>query len=98
MTIPSDDYDSPWKDILEAYFREFPAFFFPDIESDADWEKELEFLDKEFQSIVRESEIGRRYADKLVKVWRKDGSENWLLIRVEVQGSDEEALAERMYV
>ena len=26
-----DDYDNPWKTILEAYFPEFMAFFFPTI-------------------------------------------------------------------
>ena len=28
MSKESDDYDSPWKIILEAYFKEFVAFFF----------------------------------------------------------------------
>ena len=71
-------YDSPWKDILETYFREFMAFFFPKIEEDLDWGKGYEFLDKEFQSIVKEAEIGRRYLDKLIRVLRKGGSETWL--------------------
>ena len=29
MSKESDDYDSPWKKILEAYFKEFVVFFFP---------------------------------------------------------------------
>jgi hypothetical protein len=30
MGIPmTDDYDSPWKDILEAYFPDFMTLFFP---------------------------------------------------------------------
>jgi len=29
MNKGSDDYDSPWKKILEAYFQEFVTFFFP---------------------------------------------------------------------
>jgi hypothetical protein len=32
-------FDSPWKEILGAYFREFMLFFFPDIENEIDWEK-----------------------------------------------------------
>ena len=28
MNKGSDDYDSPWKKILEAYFQEFVTFFF----------------------------------------------------------------------
>ena len=85
----NQDYDSPWKDILETYFRQFLAFFFPLIENDLNWEKGYEFLDKEFQSIVKEAEIGRRYLDKLIRVWRKDDLETWLLIHIEVQGASE---------
>ena len=71
----NQDYDSPWKDILEAYFQEFMAFFFPLIENDLNWEKGYKFLDKEFQGIVKEAEMGRRYLDKLIQVWRKDNCE-----------------------
>jgi hypothetical protein len=94
----NQDYDSPWKDILEIYFRQFLAFFFPLIEKDLNWEKGYEFLDKEFQSIVKEAEIGRRYLDKLIRVWRKDDLETWLLIHIEVQGASEIDFPERMYV
>ena len=27
--LMTDAYDSPWKDVLERYFAEFMAFFFP---------------------------------------------------------------------
>ena len=30
MTEPSTSFDSPWKDIVEAYLPEFFAFFFPE--------------------------------------------------------------------
>jgi hypothetical protein len=30
-TLPSDDYDSPWKDALTRYFPEFMAFYFPSV-------------------------------------------------------------------
>jgi hypothetical protein len=29
-TSGSDDHDSPWKEVLEAYFEAFMDFFFPD--------------------------------------------------------------------
>jgi len=28
-TLPSDDYDTPWKDALTRYFPEFMTFYFP---------------------------------------------------------------------
>jgi hypothetical protein len=39
--------------------------------------------------VVRDAELGRRLADKLVKVWRRDGEEVWVLIHIEVQGQVE---------
>lgn len=56
-----------------------------------------EFLDKELQQVVRDAEFGRRYVDKLAKVWRKDGTEQWVLAHIEIQGQYEAAFDERMY-
>src|SRR6185369_8854502 len=92
------DLDSPWKDALERFLAEFLAFFFPAIYDGLDWSRDYESLDKEFQQIVRDAKVGRRLADKLFKVWRKDGKETWLLIHVEVQGQRERAFAERMFI
>ena len=96
--IAMADYDSPWKDLIEAYFDRFMAFFFPAARDDIDWSKPPEFLNTEFQQIVRDSELGRRLADHLVKVWRKNGQELWVLVHVEVQGQKDAGFAERMYV
>jgi hypothetical protein len=38
MVEERSDYDSPWKEILEAYFRDFMQFFFPQIEIEIAWE------------------------------------------------------------
>ena len=75
----SDDYDSPWKEVLERYFPDFLAFFFPAAHADIVWKHGYCFLDKELQKVVRDAEIGRRWADKLVQVTTRDGSEDWLL-------------------
>ncbi|BBD58328.1 hypothetical protein NIES2109_11010 [Nostoc sp. HK-01] len=91
------DNDSPWKEILEAYFPQAMQFFFPQTAALINWERPHEFLDKEFQQISREAELGRRYADKLVKVWQIDGEEIWLLIHVEIQAKPEDNFAERMF-
>lgn len=66
------DYDSPWKEAISLYFRDFLRFFFSPIEVDINWERGFEFLDTELQQIKRETETGRREADKLVKVWRRN--------------------------
>ncbi len=82
----TDDYDSPWKDILERYFAQFMAFFFPEAYADIDWSKGYESLDTELQQIVRDAESGKRLADKLIKVHRRDGVEQIVLIHIEIQG------------
>ncbi len=93
-----DTYDSPWKEILNAYFEEFIAFFFPKIHQKIDWSRSYERLDKELRQITRESKIGSRFADQLMKVWEKDGKEAWVLIHVEVQGEAEKDFGHRVYV
>ena len=92
------DYDSPWKDVIEHYFVEFMAFFFPQIYADLDWTRPHEFLDKELQKIVRKAKTGRGYVDKLVRVWRKDGTDLWLLIHIEVQSQVDAEFPVRMYI
>ncbi|WP_414586293.1 DUF4351 domain-containing protein [Scytonema sp. PCC 10023] len=91
------DNDSPWKEILEAYFPQAMQFFFPQTAALINWKRPHEFLDKEFQQIARNAEQGRRYADKLVKVWQIQGEEIWLLIHVEIQAKPEDNFAERMF-
>jgi hypothetical protein len=50
------------------------------------------------QQVTRDDEIGERTADKLVKVWLKDGTETWILIHVEVQSQYQANFGERMYI
>jgi hypothetical protein len=95
---PATDYDSPWKEVLDRYFELFLAFFFPQAHADIDWRRGYEMLDKELQKIVRQAKQGKRYVDKLVKVWLKSGAEAWLLIHIEVQVWKEDDFAKRMHV
>ena len=92
-----DDYDSPWKEILEKYFPQFIEFFFPKAYKDIDWDKGYEFLDKELQKITKKAKTGRKIVDKLVKVWLKNGNEKWALIHTDVQDQKEEDFPVRMY-
>jgi hypothetical protein len=98
MTEERAEFDAPWKEILEAYFTDFLAFFFPNIHADIDWSRGYTFLDTELQQIVRDAELGKRLADKLVKVWRLSGEELYVLIHIEVQQNPETVFPERMFV
>ncbi|WP_404299060.1 Rpn family recombination-promoting nuclease/putative transposase [Halomonas sp.] len=93
----SSDFDSPWKEALEHYFPQFLQLLMPEMYRDIDWQRPHEFLDKELQQVVRDTEAGRRHADKLVKVYTLNGSETWVLIHVEVQGKADRHFNARMY-
>ena len=93
----TSDYDSPWKNALVVYFKECIDFFFPVMAQDIDWKKGYLFLDKELQQVAKNAAIGRRYADKLAQLHRKDGSHEWVLVHVEVQGQERKTFSERMY-
>jgi len=93
------DNDNAWKEILdEHYFPKFLQFYFPDTFRIIDFGKPIEFLDKEFQKIGRESAVGNKRVDKLVKVFLKNGQEKWILIHVEIQGGEDDDFAHRLYV
>ena len=89
MTKIRADEDSPWKLLLRKYFREAIEFFFPTIAHLIDWTKAIEFLDTEFQKITPDAEIGKRFADQLVKVQLKKGKELILLIHLKIQAVPE---------
>ena len=93
-----NDYDSPWKQAIEKFFPDFMVFFFPEIFKDIDWNKNHDFMDKDLEKITKDAKLGRRYADKLVKVWLKSGDLIWVLIHIEVQSSRESKFSERIYV
>jgi hypothetical protein len=93
--------DILWKTIIEEVFADLLRFIYPDADQKYDMDRGFEFLDKELAELHMEpdQEKDSRFADKLVKVYRRDGFEQWLLLHIEVQGdtSDRDAFAERMF-
>jgi hypothetical protein len=92
----NDDFDLPWKAVLDGYLDEFIAFYFPDIHNQIDWTQDYESLDSEFQSIVRDADVGKHRADKLVKVISKAG-EAKIYVHIEVQSQKDDDFEKRMY-
>lgn len=92
------EYDSPWKEMLTQFFPSFMQFFYGDIYAEIDWTRGFEFLDKELQKITVKGKLGKRLADKLVKVYLRSGREVWVLIHVEIQGQREANFGRRMFV
>ena len=97
MSIGPDDYDSPWKEAIETFLPECLALFFPAAYDGVDWERGYAFLDQELRQVEREAELGRHVVDKLVQVYRKDGTDTWVLVHLEVQSQVEADFAKRMF-
>jgi hypothetical protein len=91
-------FDSPWKDILDAYLPQFIEFFFPELYPLIDWSKGYDMLDKELQAIINNKKMGKRFVDKLVRVTLRDGNKKWLLIHIEVQAGRETHFEKRLFV
>src|ERR1700743_1800034 len=93
--------DILWKVIMEEVFGDVLRFIFPDADEVYNMERGFEFLDKELAELdpQPDEEKDSRFADKLVKVYHRDGVEEWVLLHVEIQGDtyERDAFAERMY-
>jgi predicted transposase/invertase (TIGR01784 family) len=90
-------YDEAWKQIIEKLFKDFIWFYMPDLAQDIDFSKGCTFLEQEFRTIAIESDDTKRYVDKLIKVYLKDGQEQWICIHVEVQFAKKTDFPSRMF-
>ena len=95
---PHDSYDSPWKEIAEGFLPDLMQLLYPRIHAEIDWSRGYESLDKELAQVVRDADLGRRLADKLFRVYRRDGSPEIVHLHVEVQGQREAGFPERFFV
>ena len=91
--------DILWKGMLEEVFGDLLRFVFPKADEIFDLKRGFEFLDKELVAMnpKPDRKSDTRFVDKLVKVFQKDGSEEWILCHVEVQGTDDKEFAKRMF-
>ena len=48
--------------MLENAFPEFMAFYFPEAEQQIDWAQGHEFMNTELRQVVRDAELGKRFA------------------------------------
>ena len=91
--------DSLWKAILEDVFEDFLRFFFKNADELFDMGRGFVFLDKELEQLFpsNQDEFSPKYVDKLVKVFTKAGTEQWVLIHIEVQGNTDANFGHRMF-
>jgi len=94
---PSDDYDSPWKEVSSRFFPELMNFFAPDLFATIDWAAGYEFLEQELRAMLRDAKTGSRRVDKIIKVQALSGKPLYFVLHVEIQVSRESGFSGRMF-
>jgi predicted transposase/invertase (TIGR01784 family) len=69
----------------------------PDLYETIDFNKGYEFLEQEIRTLFTDSEVDKKYTDKLAKLYLKSGKEKWILVHIEVQGNRKQDFPERMF-
>ncbi len=93
-----DEYDSPWKEIIEIFFENLMALLFPQIHARIDWSYPYESLEQELREVVRGARAGPRAVDKLIKVRTLGGEPLYVFIHIEVQVSRDSEFSLRMFI
>ena len=92
------DYDAIWKDFIAEFWKDILKRFMPDLYDKANLKREPENLDKELRDLLpEEPKAPARYVDTLMKIFLKDGGEEWVLLHVEIQGRGRENISRRMF-
>jgi hypothetical protein len=91
------EFDSPWKVILDTYLQDFMMLCFPKVAAIVDWAKGYTSLDQELHRMMKNSKVGKRYVDKLMKVWLKSGEEVCVFLHIEIQNQKEPLFPERLF-
>jgi hypothetical protein len=89
--------DLLWKGVIEDFFQPFFGYFFSKYQDEIDWTKPVEYLDTELSKIQPKENRGKNIADKLVKVYLKNGNEHWFIIHIEIQGHEDMNMPKRMF-
>jgi hypothetical protein len=100
---PRRKNDALWKVVIEEVFDDLLRFIFPDADRVFDLERGFEFMDKELAEMYQDpgKKSAMLFADKLVKVYSREGHEEWIICHIEVQAEtkakDRPLFAERMF-
>ena len=87
------------KSAFEEAFSDLLRFFFKQADIIFDIAKGFEFMDKELSELFPELEKngGSRFVDMLVKTHLKNGSEEWMLVHLEIQDKNDRRFTKRMF-
>lgn len=94
----ADEYDSPWKEVVEIFFEDMMALLFPALHAKIDWSYVYESLEQELREVIRGAKAGLRSIDKLIKVRTQGGEAHYVFVHIEVQVTRDEEFSMRMYI
>lgn len=96
---PRRKNDELLKGAFEENFPDFLRFVYPQADEVLDFDRGIQFMDKELHAIIpnRERKKDKRVADLLAKLYLKDGTEKWVLLNVEIEGGNDPDFAYRLY-
>lgn len=97
--VPRKKNDIITKAAFAEWFTDLLRFLYPDAEEIFDLSRAAVAMEKELLEIMPERERigGTLLADLLMKVYLKDGTEQWLLVHVEIEAGSNEGFAERLW-
>lgn len=86
------------KSVFEETFPDLLRFYFDQADHLFDMDRGFQFLDKELRELFPELEngSGNRFVDMLVKTFLRDGTEEWILLHVEIEGRGGHCFPHRM--
>jgi len=92
-------FDNLWKGLIEDLFIDFLRFINPGADSILDFEKGVQFLDKELEQTYspESNNYSPNIVDKLAKVFTHEGREEWILVHIEVQDQYRNDFGKRMF-
>jgi hypothetical protein len=87
------------KSAFEESFPDLLRFFFDHADSIFDIRRGFEFLDKELSELSPklEKQGGSRFVDMLVKTYLINGTEEWILVHIEIEAGPAKNFALRMF-
>jgi len=92
------EYDVPWKEVLDAYLKDFLELCLPHVHDGIDWSWPIENHEQELPHLFPNSLTSGRVADKLFRAKFKESEQaTWFMIHTEVQVTRQVEFARRMF-
>jgi hypothetical protein len=93
----NNEFDSPWKKIIEDLFPDFLKMFFPGVYKFVNWSVKPESQDNALPRSMRRALGGTQVVDKVMKVHTLDERVAIIYVHIEVQAQRDEKFPKRMF-